>query len=103
MEENDNYFFGSRFGNSMPYSQYTTKEKDVVVHYSGDPLEICQTCSKFLKCKEECLSDEGIQPPKHFEKAFELDKEKMFEDYINSRYYTKDYEYTKYYNEFRIL
>lgn len=72
MEESDSYIFSSRFGNNMRYNKYITKEKDVIVHYDGNPLEICQTCSKFLKCKEECLSDEIVQPPKHFEKVFEL-------------------------------
>ena len=45
--------------------------KDVIQHYSGDPLSTCSNCSKRDNCNEECMKKEyeNIKPPKNFIKS----------------------------------
>ena len=72
MEDYDSYTYAS--------FQYHTKEVELLMHYDGDPLFICQSCTKFGACKEECLDPESkVEVPRHFKKVIEINNSYQYE------------------------
>ena len=60
-----------------------TVEAEVCLHYQGDPMSVCETCSKSQNCKEECLMEkyDHIPHPRHFEQTLVIDGYKLREYY----------------------
>ena len=54
-----------------------------LVHWEGDPLELCQKCSRRNSCNESCLVEgNDIPEPRHYEMVLD---ERQFTDYLQKQ------------------